>query len=465
MAYTAPKWTQMTAPSGTTSVNALTSAGDLFSKAMDSASEGLKSYDKGVESRLQEDSDVNTAALRRRLESATDLDSLNAMQGDISATGLEGYGKRIDADALNQSFDKERGVLRGEFQQEFNENFSQRMAESETPEDFATRQAELTQANKDNSFLDISGQITSVASAAKSAKEKRTQQETIQFGLDNRGKSYLELTDAIGTIQGTDPGAVAKRAALESEQKIALVRETQKISEDLALLSADVTDMDGQKNYNKALSDAQQKYPQVDFSQLIADSAVSMEKQRNKDATGVTNGLYIEALGLSSISDIEELSKKIDINGPFFAQQTKIVEDRKKVVYADQQAKFDKDVAGLVSDAASRGQAETNKLRERIASPEFALKYGTKIDIGKVDQLFAGSKVRADAASLQNLTIDFNLNIENFNKNNGSAVDRAIASVPGADQFAKRDSNGNLIIDTYAPESVRLLLKEAIIKI
>jgi hypothetical protein len=28
------------------------------------------------------------------------------MQGDISATGLEGYGKRIDADALNQSFDK-----------------------------------------------------------------------------------------------------------------------------------------------------------------------------------------------------------------------------------------------------------------------------------------------------------------------------------------------------------------------
>ena len=78
MAYSAPKWTQMTAPSGTTSVNALTSAGDLFSKAMDAASDGLKSYDKGVESRLQEDSDVNTAALRRRLESATDLDSLNA---------------------------------------------------------------------------------------------------------------------------------------------------------------------------------------------------------------------------------------------------------------------------------------------------------------------------------------------------------------------------------------------------
>ena len=181
MAYTAPKWTQMTAPSGTTSVNALTSAGDLFSKAMDSASEGLKSYDKGVESRLQEDSDVNTAALRRRLESATDLDSLNAMQGDISATGLEGYGKRIDADALNQSFDKERGVLRGEFQQEFNENFSQRMAESETPEDFATRQAELTQANKDNSFLDISGQITSVASAAKSAKEKRNNENNIRI--------------------------------------------------------------------------------------------------------------------------------------------------------------------------------------------------------------------------------------------------------------------------------------------
>jgi len=464
MAYSAPKWTQMTAPSGTTSVNALTSAGDLFSKAMDAASDGLKSYDKGVESRLQEDSDVNTAALRRRLESATDLDSLNAMQGDISASGLEGYGKRIDADALSASFDKEQGVMRNEFQQEFNENFSQRMAESKTPEDFAARQAELTQANTDNSFLDISGQITSVADASRSAKEKRTQQETIQFGLDNRGKSYADLTTAIGTIKGVDDGAVAKRAALESEQKVALARETQKVSEDLALLDAGVTDMTGREAYNIALTKAQEKYPQVNFSQLISDAKKSTEEQRNQDETGVTNSLYLEALNLSSISDIENLSKKIDTNGPFFAQQTKILEDRKKVVFADQQAKFDKDVADLVSDAASRGQAETNKLRERIASPEFALKYGTKINIGKVDQLFAGSKVRADAASLQDLTIDFNLDIENFNKNNGIAVDKAIASVPGADQFAKRDSNGNLVIDTYAPASVRLLLKEAIIK-
>ena len=159
MAYSAPKWTQMTAPSGTTSVNALTSAGDLFSKAMDAASDGLKSYDKGVESRLQEDSDVNTAALRRRLESATDLDSLNAMQGDISASGLEGYGKRIDADALSASFNKERGVMRGEFENEFREDISRQYANAITPDEVRAVDQQVEQANQKNNFLDTSGLI------------------------------------------------------------------------------------------------------------------------------------------------------------------------------------------------------------------------------------------------------------------------------------------------------------------
>jgi len=108
MAYQSPKWTQMTAPSGATSVSALTAAGDLFSKAMESAQTGLSNYDKGVESRLQDDIDVNTADVRRRIEDTTNLTEYGQIKNSVTGVGLDGYGKRIDRDLLRSSYDAQR---------------------------------------------------------------------------------------------------------------------------------------------------------------------------------------------------------------------------------------------------------------------------------------------------------------------------------------------------------------------
>ena len=197
MAYTAPKWTQMTAPSGTTSVNALTAAGDLFSKAMESAQTGLSNYDKGVEARLKDDSDVNTAALRRRLEGATDLASLNAMQGDISATGLEGYGKRIDADALSQSFDKERGVLRGEAEQQYGEQFQQQLNDATTIEEYTAIRDGMS-ANP--TWYDDASRIQSLGVGMEQAKTLAAQQQSNQLIKESANLDVAGLTAARDAI-------------------------------------------------------------------------------------------------------------------------------------------------------------------------------------------------------------------------------------------------------------------------
>jgi len=197
MAYQAPKWTQLTAPSGTTSVNALTAAGDLFSKAIASAQTGLSNYDKGVESRLKEDSDVNTAALRRRLEGAGNLDDLNAMQGDISATGLEGYGKRIDADALSQSFDKERGVLRGEYQSQYNEDMTGEYLNATTVDQVNALNARVQAENQSRSWMDISQLQNTGATSLKTAKDL---QNTYDFNTATAAtyeQSAAQLRDQI----------------------------------------------------------------------------------------------------------------------------------------------------------------------------------------------------------------------------------------------------------------------------
>tara|TARA_B110000908_G_C10255453_1_gene455110 strand:- start:730 stop:2535 length:1806 start_codon:yes stop_codon:yes gene_type:complete len=225
MAYTAPKWTQMTAPSGATSVNAITAAGDLFNKAMDSANKGLKNYDTGVEARRQDDSDVNTAALRRQLEGAGSLDELNAMQGNISAEGLQGYGKRIDADALSQSFNKERGVMRGDFQNQFNERMSTEFANATNPDEVRKVSEKIAAANEQNPWLDISSQIDQGSSGLKTALAKEAQTATDlqvqqQAGMDvaglvaardalvpgslNFGENQKRLTSQIETTKAKD---------------------------------------------------------------------------------------------------------------------------------------------------------------------------------------------------------------------------------------------------------------------
>lgn len=220
MAYTAPRWTQMTAPSATTSVNALATAGDLFSKAMDTAQAGVSNFDKGVKSRLKEDSDVNTAALRRRLEGAGNLDALNAMQSEISATGLEGYGKRIDADALSQSFDKERGVLRGDAENQFKEQLAiDQLGVTDTAGQRSL--IESLQAQQVASpYMDLSAQISAAGGTLKDYQGKDQQTaanteigimqntkdvsvlEAQLVGLDPSSPKYLSLVDAINTRKG-----------------------------------------------------------------------------------------------------------------------------------------------------------------------------------------------------------------------------------------------------------------------
>jgi len=195
MAYTAPKWTQMTAPSGTTSVNALTAAGDLFSKAMESAQTGLTNYDKGVESRLQDDSDVNTAALRRRLENAGNLDQLNAI--DLSANALQGYGKRIDADALQSSFKQERGVLRGENEQQYNEQFQQQLNDATTIEEYTAIRDGMS-ANP--VWYDDAARIASLGTGTEQAKTLAAQQQSNQLIKESAGLDVAGLTAARDAI-------------------------------------------------------------------------------------------------------------------------------------------------------------------------------------------------------------------------------------------------------------------------
>ena len=176
MAY--GKWTQLSTPSGATAVDAMSTAGDLWKQSMQTIQGGLTAYDKGVETRLQEDSDVNTAALRRQLEGAGTLSELNAMQGDISATGLQGYGKRIDADALSQSFNKERGVMRGEFQDQFNEQISTGYANATTVDEVKAINNQVAAANEKDSWLDVSSQITQGSAGLKTALDKEAQTAT-----------------------------------------------------------------------------------------------------------------------------------------------------------------------------------------------------------------------------------------------------------------------------------------------
>ena len=217
MAYQAPKWTQMTAPSATTSVNALTAAGDLFSKAMESAQTGLTNYDKGVESRLQDDSDVNTAALRRRLEGAGSLQELNAMQGDISATGLERYGKRIDADALQASFDKERGVLRGEDEQQYGEQFQQQLNDATTIEEYTAIRDGMS-ANP--TWYDDASRIQSLGAGMEGARTLEANTASTALSKSFVGKSYDELAAMAKLVKPGDLNADQDLAAIASQQKL-----------------------------------------------------------------------------------------------------------------------------------------------------------------------------------------------------------------------------------------------------
>jgi len=216
----APRWTQMQAPSSATSVNALSSAGDLFNKAIDQARGGIKSYQSGVDARLKEDSDVNTAALRRQLEGATDLAGLNAMQGDISATALEGYGKRIDADALQTSFNKERGVLRGANENQYKEQLALDQLGVTDTAGQESLIAGLRAQQAANPYMDLSSQISSAGGQLKSYQGKDQQTaanteiglmqstndiaalESQLSGLDKSSPEYLSLVDAINSRKG-----------------------------------------------------------------------------------------------------------------------------------------------------------------------------------------------------------------------------------------------------------------------
>ena len=198
MAY--GKWTQLSTPSGATAVNAMSTAGDLWKQSMQTIQGGLTAYDKGVETRLQEDSDVNTAALRRRLEGAGTLSELNAMQGDISATGLQGYGKRIDADALSQSFNKERGVMRGEFQDQFNEQISTGYANATTVDEVKAINNQVAAANEKDSWLDVSSQITQGSAGLKTALDKEAQTATDAQVQKQAGMNVAGLEDALNAL-------------------------------------------------------------------------------------------------------------------------------------------------------------------------------------------------------------------------------------------------------------------------
>jgi hypothetical protein len=272
MAYSAPKWTQMTAPSGATAVNALTTAGDLFNKAMDSANTGLKKFDTGVETRLQDDSDVNTAALRRQLEGAGSLEALNAMQGQISAEGLQGYGKRIDADALSQSFNKERDVMRGEFQNQFNERMSTGYAGAVTADEVRGVDAQVAAANEENSWLDVSSQIDQGSAGLKTALAKEAQTAS---NAQLQAQTHMNVTDLEVARKALVPGSLNYEADYETA--------TRQIS---------AKHVENQNNYERDLS-----------------QAVQIAKGQGRDALNKVEAEF------SSPEFIAKYGSKIDIGG------------------------------------------------------------------------------------------------------------------------------------------------------
>ena len=506
MAYTAPKWTQMTAPSGTTSVNALTSAGDLFSKAMDSASEGLKSYDKGVESRLQEDSDVNTAALRRRLESATDLDSLNAMQGDISATGLEGYGKRIDADALSQSFDKERGVLRGEFEQEYNEDFSQRLNQAKTPAEYELIRQSMATNPK---YFDDASRITALGAGTDKAIQTQTDQSVLKTKIGYGGSSYKDLKEQKKSIDETVPGAAENLVNIDAAMLTALKEETSQFAETVAQLiqkaetSADFTeikkaianksvenpDMDMSKfinaqgelknnleieadrvalntlstkvTSNENLSDLEKqltelnKNPGVDNfkeRQSLLTSQISKVKSLNE--TIATNTLQSELSELS-YSQLNERTIRLDKSSGQYDEQFKLIDAAKKKILADEQETYDRNAEQKLRDAALLGPKEYKEVKKELQLGQSTDSNKSLLDTGVIKTLDAELKKVAVSNGSNSVITNVITKQQDLFSNNDKAFDAAIDLVTNAKEYVTKDSNGQYIFSVDMPAQMK----------
>jgi len=451
MAYSAPKWTQMTAPSGTTSVNALTSAGDLFSKAMDAASDGLKSYDKGVESRLQEDSDVNTAALRRRLESATDLDSLNAMQGDISASGLEGYGKRIDADALSASFNKERGVMRGEFENEFREDISRQYANAITPDEVRAVDQQVEQANQKNNFLDTSGLIKTGADRLQVATDLDTEQRTTQFGIDNRGKSFEELTAIIGNITGTDTAAIAKRQAAEAEQKIALTRETQVIQESFAAEQLTATTPELQKALQAKIEGLIKTRPEIDFSQMTKELGISIDKADLEQARLSSNELQLAAIDMS-VDDLKKAQKKLLPGALNFEKDSEAYKDLIVARKDINQTKFDDDAETSMHLESTKGVKALEVERDRLLKEA---KTNPDLNLSFIRSYFDTRREVALKSSLDNVASTARNKRTILLESNLNSFHEAKLLIPEKFRsLIKIDKLGNLDLDPTLPPDV-----------
>jgi len=514
MAYQAPKWTQLTTPSSATSVNALTSAGDLFSKAIDKAQDTLTSYDEGVESRLQEDSDVNTAALRRRLESATDLDSLNAMQGDISATGLKGYGKRIDADALSQSFTKERGVMRDNFEQNFRENISQKLANATTPEEVAAVQAEVTNANAKNSWLDTSGQISAVSAADKVAKELQTKQQVTQFGIDLSGKSVKDLQDQRALIDSKMPGAKSKLDSIDRVINETILLESNQFSESIALEIAAAETPEQEAAILARVTKQQETNPEQDLTGVInATSELRTKLQTEDDRIAIntltatvaqetdTTKLQTQLDKLNETPDVDNytarrkvimdriavvkginetkstntLIKNIkgksyddltaEINtlsegGGQFQEKINIIRLQQSNIIEEEQKQYDIDTEIDLRAAAEDGivslQTAVNKLKtEGVKTSD-----GKLINAASIDQIEAEVRGIAAENSKNNATSRALGEQQKLFNNNDSYVKQAIVDIPNAAQYTSVDNNGQPIFSADMPADLKKLVQD-----
>ena len=392
MAY--PKWTQLSTPSGATAVDAMSTAGDLWKQSMQTIQGGLTAYDKGVETRLQEDSDVNTAALRRQLEGAGTLSELNAMQGDISATGLQGYGKRIDADALSQSFDKERGVLRGEFQQNFNEDFSQKLADSKTPEELALRRAELTQANTENSFLDISSQITNLNTASTAADEKALVQG------QNKLTQGIQANNNLEELQALRKANVDTKAdnwqALDNIYK-------QRIDQ--------VTG----ENQTRFMNEIQKQGLELTAEELIA-------KRKLVDTKNLDSGAQIEAYTLA-------------------------------IAGADARAQksFDTKVTSQLEEAKEQGIAALlAKAKTLKASPG-----SSRIDTSGIERMVNTLRQSAVGNSVSSITTQRIGQQQELMASNDKAIQSGVADVPGASDYVTYNDNGQIVFAKNTPQNIK----------
>ena len=502
MAYSPPKWTQLTTPSNATALESIKVAGDYFGNFADTLGGMRKSYDDGKEVRRKDDSDVNTAALRRKLEDASNLDSLEAMKSQISGAGLEQYEDRIDADVLSAAFDKEQGVMRGEAEQQYNEEFAARLNQAKTPEEFEAIRQSMS-ANPE--YYNEAANIASLGAATDTAIQTQTDQNVTQQSIQWRGKTSKQINDEIALIKGTDAGATELIAAGNLAASAALTRETNDFSEktttkiraaktedDYNLIAEEITAMqlsnpemnltnliNSNADLKQRVDLAAQKTTENDLA-LKLENLTDVDKLRelraNNKTTGALNWRELDqqyadqikkatadnqSIKLATIlksavtATPQSLIKKLDKVDTDVVGSEKIIEGyTRAIAQADTrlQKQFDKQVTEELEQAKDIGIVALTKAAKKLKA---SLPEDSRVDISGVEKMVSTLRTAALGSSVSTITTTkLEQQQETFDTND-KALQIAVRAVTDASQYVTTAKNGQIIFAVDTPQIIR----------